>query len=226
MKKKYFLIIGILIIVGGLLFIGYQINEQRKEEARMAEEIAESYRRLHYAIGALRYNGSWTDGWRYGRLELLEQYSSYHPLDRVGFSSRKNDHGIFEQEYLILRMYYHRGGVYLSYEMLVDYFSEEFEPDGTLRLYNNGKHPEIEAFVTWMWEGLRGLGSTQIAGEFEEYEESLHNIRRAYIDVNSSERRGLPVIGRMSPQMLDAVARAEADPDYELDLTSLQEQGY
>jgi len=30
----------------------------------------------------------------------------------------------------------------------------------------------------------------------------------------------------LSPQMLDALARAEADPDYVLDLTSLQRAGY
>ena len=31
---------------------------------------------------------------------------------------------------------------------------------------------------------------------------------------------------QLSSQIYDALARAEADPDYELDLTSLQEAGY
>jgi len=225
MKKKYLLIIGIIIILSSLLFIGYRINEQRREDARMAEEqreIEETYRRLHYAIGRLSYNEWRTDGWSHHSPERLEQFSSYEPLDL----SQKNDHGIFFRQYLILRMYYHRGGVYLSYEMLLDYFSEELEPDGSLRLYNNGNHPEIEAFVTWMWEEKRGIRGEGRKGEFDEYEESLNNLRTRYAYEHSIDRRSLPIILDMSPQMLDALARAEADPDYVLDLTGLQQQGY
>jgi len=218
MKRKYLIIIGIIIILSGLLFIGYRINEQRREDARMAEEqreIEETYRRLHYAIGRLSYDELRTDGWERHLPEVLEQFSSYQPLD----PSHKNESGIFFRQYYILRMYYHHGDIYLSYEMLVDYFSEEFEPDGSLRLYNNGHHPEIEAFIIWMWEGHRWV-------EFIEYEENLNNLRTRYISENSIDRFSIPIINHMSHQMLDALARAEADPDYVLDLTSLQEQGY
>ena len=39
-------------------FIGFKIHEYHQEEAIMEAEIAESYRRLHYAIVVLRYNGA------------------------------------------------------------------------------------------------------------------------------------------------------------------------
>ena len=152
MRKKYVLVISVIIILSGLVFIGYQIYEQRRDEARMAEEqreIEEAYRWVHHAIGRLGHRDEW--GWM--SQTTLAERSTYQPLE----SSRikPNDFGIFYLEYLILRMYYHRGGVYLSYEKIIDYFSEEFEPDGTLRLYNNGHHPEIEAFVIWMREEPR-----------------------------------------------------------------------
>ena len=132
-------------------------------------------------------------------------------------TSEPNEHGIWVRLYLPLRLYYHRTGVYLSYEKMLDYVSEEFEPDGTLRLYNNGHHPEVEAFVTWMWEGRRGE-------ELLEYIDTISFMHGSY----EVEHRGFerPSFSDLSPQMLDALARAEADPDYVLDLTSLQEAGY
>ena len=208
-------------LLGGLAFMGHRIYEQRKEEARVAEEqreIEEAYRWIHYAIGRLSHG----DYWWLVPSDYLEEVSMYQPLEWLDFAP--NDFGIFDRIYLILRMYYHRGGVYLSYEAIVDYMSEEFEPDGTLRLYNNGHHPEIEAFVNWMREEPRitNLRYHQLS----EYERSLDNIRSAYTVKHLEQGfRGQP-FNQLSPQMYDALARAEADPDYVLDLTSLQEAGY
>ena len=217
MKKKYFLAAGAVIILGSILFLGYQVHEQRREEARMEEEqreIEEAYRWLHYAIGMVRYCR--LSGWVIEYSVILERMSTYQTFDSL-LGTEPNEHGIFHRLYLKLRMFYHRTGVHLSYESLVDYFSEEFEQDGSLRLYNNGNHPEIEAFVTWMRDGLR-VGRDS---EFEEYRESIDDVRVSY-----PSEQPMTSIMDMSPQMLDALARAEADPDYELDLTSLQEQGY
>ena len=221
MKRKYLLVIGVIILLSGLIFIGYQIYEQRKEETRMAEEqreIEEAYRWIHYAIGRLVHSQDWD----LLSPETLGEMSIYQPLE--SFDNITNDFGIFYRIYLVLRMYYHRGGVYLSYETVIDYFSEEFEPDGTLRLYNNGHHPEIEAFVVWMRKEPRiiRLGT----GEVNNYFESLNDIYRAYVSAHRDEGFSRERFSELSPQMYDALARAEADPDYVLDLTSLQEQGY
>jgi hypothetical protein len=147
-------------------------------------------------------------------------FSVYQPPE--SFKTQLNDFGIFDRIYLILRMYYHRGGVYLSYNTLLDYFSEEFELDGTLRLYNNGHHPEIEAFVVWMREEPR----IKLAGEFDRYKANLHRNYISYTGEHQGQGFVEDEFFNLSPQMFDALARAEADPDYVLDLTSLQEAGY
>ena len=224
LKKRYFLIIGIIALTIGLLIAKHNVNEQRREEDRMAveqeqRELAETYLRLHYAVIRINFNdefdfwgqGNDINGW------WEEQFSIYQPLE--AFGGHFNEHEISVTEYIVLRMYYHRTGVYLSHEKLVDYFSEEFEPDGSLRLYSNGNHPEIEAFVTWMWEGRR-------REEFREYDQRLNSIFFTYFSAHQDEGFRNVNFNHISPQMLDALARAEADPDYELDLTSLQEQGY
>ena len=103
------------------------------------------------------------------------------------------------------------------YEIVIDYFSEEFEPDGSLRLYNNGKHPEIQALVEWRWE--RGSWT-----DFALYMQRIGDILSEYRTANEDVE--IPRINELSPQMLDALVRAEADPDYVLDLTSILEAGY
>ena len=87
-----------------------------------------------------------------------------------------------------------------------------------MRLYNNGKHPEIEAFVTWMWESRRREGANEFRSHLE----------RIYSDYTLDNRENFTRqrFYQLSPQMLDALARADADPDYVLDLTSLQQAGY
>jgi len=104
----------------------------------------------------------------------------------------------------------------------VDYYSEEFEPDGSLRLYNNGKHPEIEAFVTWMWEGRRREEARDFVVRLRDL---LGEYTFARID-EGNENWGYPSFGQLSPQMYDALARADADPDYVLDLVSIRLAGY
>lgn len=40
----------------------------------------------------------------------------------------------------------------LTLEDIKEYLSSEFEEDGSVRTYNNGNWPEIEAYVNWGWE--------------------------------------------------------------------------
>ena len=224
LKKKHLIILGAFFLLVGILFVGFRTREQRQEEASMDEEqrkISESYLRLHYSVFRIQFHEfpDNPDASHWGEITgvVEERYSVYQPFRPAGLGF--NDYGIDSRLFLVLRMYYHRAGVYLPYEKLMDYFSEEFESDGELRLYNNGNHPEIEAYVTWMWEGRR-------REDFEEYRENLSALQRAYFFEHRDEGFQNQAFYRLSPQMFDALARAEADPDYELDLTSLQEQGY
>jgi len=196
---------SIVSICGVLL--ARNIMRRQEMEATMAEEmrIEDAYERLNRAFWLTPSPGD-TDRTRRG-------YIPYRDI-----SPEENRFGISSLRYRLLRMYYHRTGITLAYETVVEYFSQEFEPDGSLRLYNNGKHPEIEAFVIWIHE----IGNSEVRA-------FLDNIRDIYGNYVSTHRDAGFVrksLTALSPQMLDALARAEADPDYVLDLTSLQQQGY
>jgi len=245
MKRRYLLIalgVALLLFVAGWYL--YRVHEQRflqrEEEARLAaireeeeKEIILAYIRFHYAIGRL---GSRPELNRV--LDVAENGGANLPFSEFAFMllgdngeylqlraepeywSDFHPYGIGGYTYAALRMYYHRTGFYLSWEMLVDYLSEEFEEDGTRRLYNNGNHPEVDGFVTWMWEGQRGQELLRY------WDEELRSIYDYYLLEHEGSDFEELLFRYLSPQMIDALARAEADPDYELDLTSLQKAGY
>ena len=218
--KKVIIILSVAVIVGGGLFAHHTI-ERRKVEIEIEERrIQEAYIRVNVSFGMGFMTG-------FERERLIEQkelafflwdcmkiWSRYHAFYDDPWDGNKFD--LHVTSYLPLRFYENRTGIYLPYEIVVDYFSQEFEPDGSLRLYNNGNHHEIEAFVGWFWNNL---------AEFDEFERKVRQLYIDYYNANENfERKG--TILSLSPQMIDVLARAEADPHYVLDLTSLREQGY
>ena len=217
--KSIVIVSGIIIILSGSLFTCYIIGRREREAIEMEERrVRETYGRVNIAFGVVHITGNNRDSLiERGELAILPQYrdiSRYlNPLEGLWVENR---FGIMNNIYIPLRFYESRTGIYLSYEKVMDYFSQEFEPDGTLRLYNNGNHPEIEAFVNWFWENL---------AEFYEFDREIELIYNIYrVETGLIEVTGL--ITEASPQMIAALVRAEADPDYVLDLTSLHEQGY
>ena len=259
MKKRYLLIaLGVLLvfIMGWQI---YRIFEQRNvlfeeiEEVDIIrseeeQELARTYIRLRYAFLPLDHLEELEEYWNERiengrdqgiaewRIEEMERIREME-VERVYYWSGKyiplnlNSYGINVFAYLNLRFYYRETGVYLPWSIVKDYFSEEFEQAGERRLYNNGRHPEIEDFVTWMWEerkggGGRSSGGAGIVGEAVEYQDEIERIYTVYFFENRDNGFETRSLTEFSPQMLDALARAEADPDYELDLTSLQEAGY
>ena len=235
-RKRKKILILIMICISALLIAGLLIipriqahihlhremlaEMEKIEKERMEQErIAMSYFKVNRAFGITglpdpfleRYNETGT----VGRL-ILEECGRYLPLPEPNLRS-----GVRGWIYLWLRIYENRTGFYLSYEKVVDFFSEVLEPDRSLRLYNNGKHPEIEAYVDWSW----GLSTA----EKREINDRIDRIYAEYTANHSVQNGGefiVVSINDMSPQMLAALARKEANPDYELDLTSLQQQGY
>ena len=114
--------------------------------------------------------------------------------------------------YITLTVFRRETGSTLTYEQVIDYLSQEFEDDGEVRIYNNGRHPEIHEFVARQG-GLFNL--------VDAFSRELVAIYRAYSEANEEfplTRR----IGYLPISMVDALIRKEADPDYELDLTSIQ----
>ena len=202
-RNKIILTLCIVVIISSVILGAFRIYEHREREAE--RRISETYLRVNILQHA-PYN-SYPTARLDGRYRPLTEY--------ITFSS--SEWGICVPTYLFLKFYERETGNTFTYEALIDYFSQEFEPDGSLRLYNNGNHPEIQALVEWRWE----LGSWQ---EFGEYLGRIGDIFTVYQFSNESFSGIL--LHHLSPQMLDALARAEADPDYVLDLTSLQRAGY
>ena len=165
----------------------------------------------------------------YWRVNIIHYFAAGRPMSNIDSNMTYRTFMIIDPEvnrfeidawtYLLLKMYEYNSGKTLAYEALIDYFSEEFEPDGSLRLYNNGRHPEIQMFVEWIWNGDGW-------DQFNYYLERIGNILREYNATYEATGFVRHPLEALSPQMLDALARAEADPDYVLDLTSLQRAGY
>jgi len=220
-SKKLVIVACVIIVVVGIAIGGIMLNsyiiQQRELEREWQEqrELASTYIRLNYAF---KMGGDPEADRRTSSDKIYEWDGIYKPFRKV--DPEKNQWGIDVDRYLFLRFYENETDIYLAYETVIEYYSQEFEPDGSLRLYNNGKHPEIEAFVTWMWEGRR-------REEVQEFISRLENIYHSYAFErrNDAEFESL-IFYQLSPQMLDALARADADPDYVLDLTSLQQAGY
>ena len=224
-KKKWIIYVCLaLIILSGVAIFGIytyvDIVRQRELEANeleieMAEQrrIMETYERVNVLFGLA--TGPYST---FGREAALLHGGRFRPLRET--PAERNSFGIETGRYILLRMYYHQTGMLLAYETVIEYFSQEFEPCGALRLYNNGKHPELEAFVEWMWEEPSRLHSSN------DYLFTLYTIHQEYNSVSNDAGFVRQDFFALSPQMLDALARAEADPDYILDLTNLQQQGY
>ena len=201
-KASFFVICLIVILLGTII-----IYEYVQKSVSVEEKIMESYLRvniLHYAP----YNTG-------GGGHLDRQYRPFREI-----TPERNEFGICVSTYLFLKFYERETENKVSYETLTDYFAQEFEPDGSLRLYNNGKHPEMQSLVEWRME----LGSWEKFGEY--LNNRILDIYSAYIRDHEDAGFIFQSWHALSPQMLDALARAEADPDYVLDLTGLQQAGY
>ena len=206
-KKKIIIISCIVVILAGSVFgaVRYSNHIALQQE----RQIRDAYWRVNLAHAV-----------EHGFL-MSPSDVYYKPFREI--PPERNRWGIEAWTYLFLKFYELETGSVLSYETLIDYFSQEFEPDGSLRLYNNGNHPEIEAFIVWMWNESR---RQQLFGDFINYGISV--ILNEYIqaDVDSELEHWRLRLISLSPQMLDALVRAYVDPDYVLDLTSLQRAGY
>ena len=210
-NKKIILIICIVVFMVGAIFGAYRIHQHLEREAEIAEEwrIARAYGRVYSAFRHSGPNAAYDS--------FFEQWRMTEFQDMSGLLG--NDFGINAGIYLLMIYYEQRTGNVLPYETVIDFFSEEFEPDGTRRLYDNGRHPEIQMFVEWMHEDW----SRWI--DVSDYSTRIQIIWARYRRENDAHDI-IPSTFHLSPQMLVALARAEADPDYVLDLTSLYEAGY
>ena len=215
-----------LLAVAAAVLPGYvaQVRERWAEEERVRQAEAEQrhaeecYAKVNFAVRI------WS-----GNPATRELVTGFVPLPDP---ERENSFGIHVPTYVMLKLYEADTGIWLPYKTVADYMSEELEPDGSLRLYDSGLHPEMEAFVEWAWDQrLQQLESGRASPSlwfirYEEYADRLHRIYRTYFHEHRDEGFEAVWFYGLSPQMIDELARKEADPGYEMDLLGLQRQGY
>ena len=189
MKKIYILSAVCVIALCFGIFLTNIINGN-KEEKRL-EEITESYTELNRIFS-----------------ERIDHYVPFEP------SSYSPD-GIHSGTYLSIEYYRQQTGIEFYYEDVVEYFSQEYEEDGSLRLYNNGLHPEIEAYIEWC---------NNFYDERFDYLDNINRIWGEYFQEHRDEGFENSALYTWSRATLDELIRKEADPTYEMDLMSIQQQ--
>ena len=195
--KKIFPIILVVTLVS-LVVVGIIESKERRVDPKDMEEknIMKAYEYVNYAF-------FFTNG-------MTELTGVYEPI-----TIYENNYNIHCKSYIAVKIFNTKGSGVLSYEAVKDYFSQEYEVDGTLRLYNNGRHLEIEKYVEWVLENYN---------EICDYFDNIQIIYSKYSRENSDF--DFQLFHLLSPQVLDELMKKESDPDYELDLLSLQKQGY
>ena len=204
MKRKI-LVISALIVAIGLVavfavpFMMSAINERREERQLEAElirqaELADAFW-LQNAYFACIVNS-----------ELGGIQTTFMPINL----RYPQIDGVAVNIYINLVLYEKQTGNILTYEQISDYLSQEFEDDGEVRIWTNGHHPEIAEYLEW---ASRSVGRGDFLDDF-----------LAIYDAYAIENEGFPIgHWRLLPlEMVHEILRKEADPDYVMDLTTIQ----
>ncbi len=195
MKKKIFIITVILTIIAVAVPVTLTIINDN--EAKRTEELKMSYYNQNlYFAGIVDYEDNDDN-----------KYKHINPR-------YPNLEGIACVTYIDLACYRKETGKSLTYDQVIDYLSQEFEDDGEVRIYTNGRHPEIFDYLDdWADRYL----NTQL-----DYYSKLEDIYIAYANANApfptNKVLFLPV------EIIDELIKKEADPIYEMDLKSIQDK--
>ena len=124
--------------------------------------------------------------------------------------------GIHNWTYMTLELYKKETSNILTFDQVLDYLSQEFEDNGDIRIYTNGRHPEIAAYIKWarLFENVN-LRNKYCTGLSFIYWKYASDVREHQVFPECSTTL-LPI------EMVDELIKKEADPDYELDLISIQ----
>lgn len=197
------LLLTVLCAIGIFGVIKLQEYKRMKAEEQKALEIKLAYQKFNRSVYLA-----------VGEAGLLE----YEGIYKAPPTTFNNPYGIHPGIYVDLLFYRKDTGKTLTYETFIAYWSQEFEPDGSLRLYNNGLHPEIEAYITWIGEVPKD--------SISKYTNRLRELYATYWSEHETNGFKSRSLGLLSPKMYDELAKKEADPNYEMDLLSLQQAGY
>ena len=113
-------------------------------------------------------------------------------------------------------------GFALTGQVVIDYFASEFEPDGTRRLYDSGRHLAMARLVRWHSASRQWRN-----GFLFSLQSDLANYLRTMglAGTHPWDGTGLPLfLQELSTPALDGLIRMQLDPDYVADLVALQQQ--
>jgi len=199
MKKRTIIIVATLAVIAAAIPISIRIVNDSSERKRLELELEleEAFYDQNLVFGAL------VVGQNRGN-----PVKEYMPIDLL----HPHIDGIAIIVYKHLEIFRIKTGNSITYEQVIDYLSQEFEDDGSVRIFTNGRHPEIESYVRW------ARRSSTVRSE---YLIQLREIYIAYARENAPFPN--PVSLALLPiDMTDELIRKAADPDYEMDLTSIQ----
>ncbi|MCL2137854.1 MAG: hypothetical protein FWH40_10140 [Coriobacteriia bacterium] len=209
-KTKIAAAVAIVLVVGAAsILVGIRIHQQNEQRQ---QETADAYLKVNYAAGLMVWSKS--------------EFQVYVPFYRAQYGGYDEDKGM----YFFLNYYKNQTGATFEYDTLVDYFEDEFEPDGSLRLYNNGLHPEIEAFVDWAWvlkeegdrngdrPGMSSYSSPWYLRGFEDYIRNLMEIYSSYFHEQEDIVESDYFFYSQPLEVYDELIKKLDDPNYKLDL--------
>jgi len=115
--------------------------------------------------------------------------------------------------YMYLVLYERKTGNILTYEQILDYLSQEFEDDGEIRIYTNGRHPEIADFIRW------ASNTTILNDTVWPYFTQMVEMYREYFEENEETPR-FESINLIPVEMYMELLKVVENPNHVLDLTS------
>jgi len=209
MKKKIILIASsivlcLAILLGTIAIINFQqARKQERQREMEAEELSAAFFIQNTAFLYLLHveeTRNWDQRGRY-----IPAKSSFHHISGIQYTT-----------YAALALFRRLTGSSLTFEQAMEYLSEEFEEDGTIRIYTNGLHPEIAEFVKWIDTTENWTTGDLVIQHLSIFD----SIYFHYVRENEPFPRGdlslLPV------EMVDELLRRAEDEDYVMDLTSIQ----
>jgi len=206
MKKKAILTVSMLVFVAAAIIgtISIVNHRQERRQERMQEELRLAFRVQTKIFGDITYADL-------GSPIQWEVRERYMPINL----RYPNISGIAYSTYIRLALFRKETGVDLTYEMVIDYLSQEFEDDGEIRIYTNGRHTEVASYLEW----ANDIRNDRIQ---RDWDIRIANLYWGY----AWDNQPLPITDpRLLPiEMIDELIKKAIDPDYEMDLTGIQER--
>lgn len=188
MKKKWIAILCAVVVLIGSLTTVFILKDRKDNMKNITVEKAYDYQFTYFSLRPTENDPDYV-------------YLPFSEYDR-------------NYLYCFLAYYEQQTGNTLTVEEIKDYLSQEYEEDGTLRLFNNGRHPKILEYIKWATTDNHGV-------DMNEY---LFLI--VGLSTNVKEELGLDgKFENLTYASLDELMKKETDPNYKITSLDYEEHG-